>query len=299
MSLKNALLRPIEIKAGDIFVAGIDDGGFSTVTYNLDFGWWANVLTLGSALGADRFGYINFYFDSDFHAVCSVDSGTVSVGSTTVSRMLGFSGNESAGASVTADYRPMFSWVPTFYTKDTDRFIQDSGSLFYGSIGSDGRGSGIPMTAQYERTLEWTNEKAPNVMKEASNVSYDHSSTTYYPENERCFLNVLNSSRGSYSTASTSANVYSSGVYFIDILNRFLGETPDINAALITWDSGGILFDITDPDNRDNFAFTYVKNPVVRPTASDAKTASFYECTATLLTSTASTWETGIEAVVT
>lgn len=284
MSLKNAILRPIEFFSEDEFEITLSVTGPISTSPSAD-GLSANALLLAQNIIEDMDGLsgLTVYLTDDFKLRISHSTETITVSPTRLSRIMGFSGNETVASTVTADYRPQYSWIPTFYTKDTDRWVEESSQKFYGSIGSDGRGAGIPMTTQPFRTFEWTNERAPNVMKEGSNVSYTYDSVVYYPEHERCFLNVLNSSRGSYLTSGENAGTYSGGVYFIDNIGQYLGSSPlTALPEYGDWDDGDIYFDLTDASKRSNFVFAYVRDAVPRPIASDSRTASYYECTATL-----------------
>lgn len=298
MSLKNALLRPVEIITGKTLVFSYTDTipGYTvyyTATVTPTPGVWANMLSLIERINNSlSSSMVSLHLSSDFKIVVTTTANTVSVTDNSTARRLGFSGGEIDGVTVTADYRPQECWIPTFYTKDTDRFQPDTSRLFFGSVGSDGRGSGIPMTSPPYRVLEYTNEKAPNVMKEASNITFDSGGTTYYPESERCFETVINASRGAYNTATTSSNLYSSGLYFIDQLNQYLGSSP-LTTWPTSWGDGGIYFDITDASKRDDYIFTFVTDPAARPQASDVRTASYYDLSLRLNTATASSWKTG------
>lgn len=282
--LRNALLQPVEITNSN------KTFNISSSNYVIATGVYANVFEVARAIdyAMGGAGTTYAYFTDDFKHV--VDGGTAPSVSTPLSRLMGWTGSESAsGGVITASYRPQRCFVPTYYSSDTRRWHELSDDLFSGSVGSDGNLSGITLSAQEERSIDWPWESAPNTYEEAASLSVSISGTVYYPEAERCFWTVANSARTSHLTASTSGNVSSKGVYFLDQLHRLLGASP-ATAWPTSWDSGSTKFDLTNTAHRSLYCFCSVPTAPQTPGASKSDLAAYYDLAITLRTASAPTW---------
>ena len=163
MSTKQAILRPIEFTTSNNTLVFVTNG--NTYTLTVAAGVHPNILSvlkaintdIGSGGGLTDTILIEVDSNSKVYLGCAT---SITITHSDGWRILGFSGNESAGTTVTADYTPLFTWLPTYHTGDSDRFIKPSKDQFYGMSGIDGNLSGIAVEARAERVLKFPAEFA-------------------------------------------------------------------------------------------------------------------------------------------
>ncbi len=219
-----------------------------------------------------------------------VSSGTLTTITWTdpaLGRLLGFRTSPSpAAATVDADDTPENTWVPTYYTFDSERFHIKQKDVFKGSRSVVGRLAGVRLTSeQYSRVLKWDAEPATNVFVEAAQDSYTLGSLTY-PEAERCFEQFMVDARTAALTTQTSANLNPKGFYYIHDWSGWTGATDYPNDP----DSGGVRFDLDS--SADEYVFCS-PDPmgVSLPSMLDNTAKNYYSVEVELTTATAPTWD--------
>jgi hypothetical protein len=295
MATKQAILRPIEFTTSNNSLVYVTNG--TTYTATITAGVHANILSVCKALRTDMAAgsdNVTLYIDQN-NKVTLTCATSVNPTHTAGWRILGFSGTESSGTTVTADYTPLYSWFPTYHSGDTDRFIKPSKDQFYGVAGIDGNLSGIAVESRAQRLIRWPAEFAKNTIPEANSTSYTDSDDglVHYIEDERCFWTHLNGARTVAITASTSGNISPKGCYYINNWDTYtpVGGSAANWPAEGGWDSGGIKFE--DASNSDNYVFCSVPEPLKRPDIFRDIHTTHYDCEAMLRTATAPTWTSG------
>jgi len=278
MTIKNALLRPIEIHAGNnkITCDGTD--------YTIASGVYKNIFGVVAAI--EHVAGITCYMSTAFRVVIGTSS-AAALTATPLSDQLGYTCAE-AGTSKTATYCAAGCWIADRFSSDNNQWASKADDLFYGSAGSDGNLCGITMTSRETRTASWKWIAAANAYPAAATGSYDYGGGDIrFPQAKSCFYAVANDSRTVVLVGTGS--VSPKGVYFVPDVSIYLGSSPA--ASLDTaWDSGGTSFLTTDTTQRDNYVFCSIADPPKAPPASSKDLLSYYDVDVTLTTAVAPTW---------
>ena len=298
MSAKQALLRPIEITTSNqTLVLNMSVTG--NRTYTITAGVHPNFLSFledyASKILASNAVTVNIA--SDNHVFLSHATQTLTPTHSEAWRILGFSGAESAGTIVAADYTPLYSWFPTYHSGDTERFVKPSASQFYGSSGIDGNLSGISVEARAQRAIMWPAEAASNTFTEANATSYaDAVAGLTRVESDRCFWTQVNAARTVSITAASSGNISPKGVYYVPAWSDYVGNA-DISSwpDSADWDSGGTYF--VDASNADEFVFCSAPDPMKTPNIFRDIHITHYDCSVMLRTADAPSFTTGGSAI--
>jgi hypothetical protein len=294
-TVKQALVRPVEISASNntATVTWTGGGGGGPTAVNVPVGMYSSyydVLDAFNTLIVALYAGLSATMDSNHKTVVAASSGTVAVSFTDVDfgRLLGYRANISAAASTTATDTPLNCWIPTVYTMDDQRFHVQQDQVFKGSRSVIGQLSGVQLTTgQYERILRWDAQPATNVFIEAAQTQYDWSGTTYYPQAERCFEQIMIDARTAKLSETTSNNLNPKGFYYI---HDWTGYTAGSHPTDLG--SGGIKFDLgAGTVSPDTFVFcTPDPQGPPLPEHLDKTAKNYYSVQAGVLTATAPTW---------
>jgi hypothetical protein len=281
------LTRPVEITSSNNTLAYTMSGGGGTVT--LTAGVWANPFAIADAIrdAAD----LSSVYVSTAGKIVVTGSATVTPTHSELWRILGFSGNETPGTTITADYTPLFTWIPTYTHMDSNQWAAPSDGQFFGSKGSDGNLSGISVEVRRQRALTWDAEISTNVFPSTNTASYtDSVNGLTRPASERSFWTFINGMRTAGISAATANNVNPKGCYYIEEFDQFTGASPSTAwPEKDAWGDGDTYF--CDANNTSTYVFCNASNAAPMPSTFIDNRDSYYKPSCTLNTAEAPTWE--------
>jgi hypothetical protein len=294
--MTQAFLRPIEIVAdvNDGFSIAHDGGGAQAKT--LTAGTYANILVLlrefeivCQTVDVD----CDVYLNADWKIVITTNpaqTNEFTLIDEDLASLLGFTSATLADALThTATYTPEYCWLPTYQSADREYWGRKQRDTFRGSMAQNGRLAGVTAgpTLNYRRfTYEF--ETAVKTYLSPATLAYTITST-YYPEQRRCFEYFMEQCRQVMPT--TSGEPSPKGFYYLPDRSVYTTSTPTV-AIPTSMDSGGINFDLAsspdryvfchadvggagDPDpslpaGRDYFKINFEAHTATAPTWTDA-----------------------------
>jgi hypothetical protein len=284
MTLFQAALRPVEITSANNTAAYTRSGGGGTNT--LTAGIWANAHSMAAAIANANSDSLSLSINVNGYFVASAPS-ALTLTHSELWRIFGFSGNETPSTSITADYRPLYSWFSTYSHSDMNQFNAPSAGQFFGSKGIDGNLSGIAVEQRDMRSLEWVAELSRFVFPKANVTSYtDSVNGLTRVDEERCFLTMANGARNKAVSNTTSANTSPKGIYYIDDWAEFFAAQPLYNA----WGDGDMYF--CDTTNTSVYVFCSVSEPAPAPAQFREAHNSHYNPSMTVTSAVAPSWQT-------
>lgn len=168
------------------------------------------------------------------------------------------------------------TFLPTYYSSDSNLWEPESEKGFIGVTGVDGNLSGTSFTKRYIRDISWNFEHAYNTTVNASGATSTQS--------DNSFDSIINGARENSLSISTD-NTYCKGLYFIDDLSSFASTY-----------SGGLQNELPLSYNSGSYNGNYVFCSSSVPNIQDASFQNsklYYNigCTLTTAVSPAWTWD--------
>jgi hypothetical protein len=261
---QQAILKAVEVSTSSTLAIYAN---YLQYIYSPSKNIYANILELVKDIAdqADSDGF-TFSFSADFK---------IKIGGKTITNVggyladdFGFTGTETAGDPITATYTPLYMWLPTYHSSDTNQFMIDTSESFKGTLGSDGNIAGVAFTARKKRTVTYPWEHAYNAIEGACDATA--------AQQARCFVKVINDARRMVLSYSGSGNLNTKGVYFIENLKTITDSLPDVG----DWASGDI---------DDDYIYCTADAPQITG-ASDDTNRAYYDLSVNLTSAVAPTW---------
>ena len=171
-------------------------------------------------------------------------------------------------------YTPQATWLPRHRANDGRWFEEQSETVFRGSIGVTGNLSGISYTARQARSFRWPVINAENAIKRANNGTEQ--------DRDRCFESIVNGARTNMLQYEASGNVSIKGLYYIDDISEYQGQSATLPDA---WGSG--------TPNATNFVFCSPDAPRIEG-QSDERLDLYYNVGVRLTSAIAPDWDWSI-----
>jgi hypothetical protein len=236
-------------------------------------------------------GFVVQFNGDTFKVAISATTGTFSIvwKDPDLGVMLGYRTNIPTTSGSVATDNPEYSWVPTYYTFDDQRFHTKFDNMFKGSRSVVGRIAGVRLTTeQYRRVFKWDAEPATNVFIEAAETQFDLGGNTYKPQQRRCWQQFWTDVLTVTPSATTANNLNPKGVYYIHDYTQYTTGTnyPDDP------DSGGIEF-FLDSGTLAKDTYVYCTPPPTgapMPSPRERTSKQYYSVEVELTTCTAPLW---------